>query len=67
MNNKELVFDNSLIDNIQDTVGNMLLEVYKLQDRLDEFNITDVKKLERAISAMRELNYALGLIKLIEL
>jgi hypothetical protein len=55
------------IDSVQGIVADLILEVYKIEDKINELDLKDISNIERAIRAMQELNYALGLIKSIKL
>jgi hypothetical protein len=55
------------IDSVQGIVADLILEVYKIEDKINELDLKDISNIERAIRAMQELNYALGLISSIKL
>jgi hypothetical protein len=55
-----------LVDKIQDANVELMQLIDELEYKFDQLKAYDYKRVQKAISAMQELNYALGLIKNID-
>lgn len=55
-----------LIDDIQTTNAELTKVLYSIETKIDMLKPNDYERVEKAIRAMKELNYALGLINSIK-